>query len=116
MREVIKIAKALSDEGRVRVVMALRARELCACEIVELLGLSTSTVSRHMSVLQSAGLVEGRKNGRWVYYRLADDGAHPGARGALEWVTSRLSKDATTLEDEVRVTGIIGCRVESCES
>jgi DNA-binding transcriptional ArsR family regulator len=116
MRAFLDVAKALSDEGRVRVLMVLRTRELCACEIVELLGLSTSTVSRHMSILQRAGLVEARRNGKWVYYRLVEDGAPADAHAALEWVMSRLSEDTTVREDEARVAKIVGCRVELCES
>ena len=94
---VISTAKALSDAHRVRVLAALRdRRELCVCQITELLGLATATVSRHMSLLQAAQLVDSRKEGRWVYYRLSDSyrGAdssetnqeasaetHPGASG-----------------------------------
>lgn len=64
--------KALSDASRLRALCALRAGELCVCQIVELLGLAPSTVSKHMSILANAGLVESTKKGRWVYYRQAD--------------------------------------------
>jgi ArsR family transcriptional regulator len=74
MNKFINMTKAMADESRVRVVAALtRHEELCGCQIVELLGLATPTVSRHMSVLQGAGLVQSRKAGRWVYYALAKD-------------------------------------------
>ena len=72
MREFIDINKALSDESRVRALLALRDQELCVCQLIELLGLAPSTVSKHMTILKQAGLVEGRKDGRWIYYRLAD--------------------------------------------
>jgi len=68
--EVVKVAGALSDPHRLRAFMALRKGELCACQIIELLKLAPSTVSKHMSVLRQAGLVVGRKEGRWMYYRL----------------------------------------------
>lgn len=72
MDAFIKITKALSDGSRARVVAALLQHgELCACQIVELLGLAAPTVSRHMAVLQSARLVRSRKDGRWVHYRLS---------------------------------------------
>jgi DNA-binding transcriptional ArsR family regulator len=69
---VTKMFKALSDASRLRALCALRAGELCVCQIVELLGLAPSTVSKHMSILANAGLVESTKKGRWVYYRQAD--------------------------------------------
>ena len=57
MRDLLAVTKALSDENRLRIVLALHGRELCLCQIVELLGLATSTVSRHASILQQARLV-----------------------------------------------------------
>ncbi len=69
----LNIAKALGDGSRMRIVAALMRRdELCVCQIVEMLRLSTATVSRHMSLLQNARLVKSRKDGRWVYYRLSE--------------------------------------------
>ena len=62
MRELMSIVKALGDENRVRAVMALRNRELCLCQIIELLGLAPSTVSKHMSILKQARLVDTRKS------------------------------------------------------
>lgn len=74
MRELLAVTKALSDPNRVRALMALQAGELCVCQVIELLGLAPSTVSKHMAVLCQARLVETRKEGRWVFYRL---GEHP---------------------------------------
>ena len=78
--------KALADENRVRLLLALRKQELCLCQLVELVGLAPSTVSKHMSILRQARLVEGRKDGRWQYYRLAGANASPAVRQAIEWV------------------------------
>ena len=72
MDDFIAIAKALSDSHRVRALMALRGGELCVCQIIELLALAASTVSKHMSILKRAGLVDSKKDRRWVYYRLTE--------------------------------------------
>jgi ArsR family transcriptional regulator len=73
MEKTLNITKALADGNRLRVIMALTDYdELCVCQITELLGHATATVSRHMSVLQNAGLVKSRKEGRWVYYSLSE--------------------------------------------
>jgi biotin operon repressor len=64
-------ARALSDEQRLTAVAILRREgELCACEIQAALGLSHATVSHHMSILTSAGIVAARRKGKWMYYRL----------------------------------------------
>ena len=54
MRDFMAITKALADENRVRILLALRQGESCVCQIVELLGLATSTISKHMSILKQA--------------------------------------------------------------
>jgi DNA-binding transcriptional ArsR family regulator len=102
----VSITKALSDEQRVRVLMALQRGELCVCQIVELLGLATSTVSKHMSILKQARLVDSRKEGRWMYYRLADDDAPVAARKAIAWVAGSLSGDAQVHRDKQRLAAI----------
>ena len=66
------VFRAFSDRTRLRVLNLLQHREvLCVCEIVELLQLPQAKVSRHLAYLRRAGLVSGRKDGLWVYYRLA---------------------------------------------
>lgn len=65
----VNLFRALGDESRLRAVLVLRRHELCVCQIVELLGLAPSTVSKHLAILREAGLIEARKMGRWVHYR-----------------------------------------------
>jgi DNA-binding transcriptional ArsR family regulator len=74
MRTAARLFSALSDESRLRLLYALRHGELCVCQLIALMELAPSTVSKHLSLLRDAGLVDSRKNGRWVYYRLA---VHP---------------------------------------
>lgn len=99
MRTIVNITKALADENRLRVLMALGDGELCVCQIVAMLGLAPSTVSKHMYILRQAGLVEARKDGRWVYYRLAGAGADKAAREAVRWVQRHLADDPKTMQD-----------------
>ena len=107
VEEFVDVAKALSDPGRVRIFCALRDRELCVCQVVELLGLATSTVSKHMSILRQARLVESRKDGRWVYYRRADDRLSPVAAGATAWCDATLVIDAALRDDAARLERIV---------
>jgi len=69
-----EIFKALSDPLRLRLVFLLtRQDELCVCHFTELLALPQSTISRHLSKLRHLGLVETRREGKWVYYRLSKE-------------------------------------------
>jgi DNA-binding transcriptional ArsR family regulator len=101
MRPFLAITSALADENRLRILLGLRGGELCVCQITELLGLAPSTVSKHISLLYQAGLVEDRKQGRWVHYRLAGAAAEPAARQALQWALESL-KDSERIKDDAR--------------
>jgi len=112
MREFVDVAKALSDPNRVRILLALRGRELCVCQLVELLGLADSTVSKHVAVLRQAYLVDSRKEGRWAYYRRAGREAPARARAALRWLDASLRDDRVLREDAKRLKGILEIPVE----
>lgn len=107
MNEFMAITKALSDSNRVRVLLALRKGELCVCQITELFGLATSTVSKHLSILSRAGLIRSRKTERWVYYRLPDRGAPVAVREALDWVQKSLGQTAEAVADRKRLRTIL---------
>lgn len=92
MKSMISLLKVAADETRVRILVALSVNELCVCQITELLELASSTVSRHLSILHGAGLVNMRKSGKWVYYRLAGRGAPKCIREILKLVIAA-SKD-----------------------
>lgn len=110
MNKELQITKALSDGNRLRVIMALTMqKELCVCQITELLQLATPTASRHMSVLQTAGLVTKRKDSRWVYYRLAD--AFPPL--LRQWLWETLIHADQIANDQETIKGIVGCELEA---
>src|SRR5215471_5441116 len=99
MKEFMAITKALADQNRVRILMALRRRELCVCQITELFGLAPSTVSKHLSLLHQAGLVESRKENKWVYYRLPDSDVSSTARWAIDWTAASNQKAERIIAD-----------------
>ena len=75
MRELISLGQAIADPTRVRIISVLRQGELCVCELVDALEISQSTLSTHLQVLRQTGTVTTRKEGRWIYYSLADQKA-----------------------------------------
>lgn len=76
----LKVMKALSDRTRVMILKMLQNREMCVCELQAALGLAQPTVSKQLKALEEAGLVESRKEGLWVNYRLTDGADSPYAR------------------------------------
>jgi len=116
MREFMALTKALADETRVRVLLALQDGELCVCQITELFGLAASTISKHLSILYQSGLVDSRKDGRWIYYSLLAKEASVPAREAIRWVAKSLAEDSRTVEDKARLKKILAMDpVELCK-
>jgi len=67
-----KLFKALADEIRLRILSLLKIREMCVCEIMVALDLTQPTASHHLGLLENAGLVRSRKEGKWVFYSIAN--------------------------------------------
>ena len=65
-----KIAKALAHPSRLLILDALGEKEMCVCDLTKLVGADQSTVSKHLAVLKGAGLVEDRKEGSMMFYRV----------------------------------------------
>ena len=90
MKTTVHFFKALSDETRLRILALLTAGELCVCDLMAVLELPQSTVSRHLAYLRNAGLVEDRRQGVWMYYRLAIPAAELGEMA--QWLPGRLAE------------------------
>lgn len=113
MVQVLEILKALSDLNRLRIVAALgRHDELCACQITELLQVTGATASRHLSVLQHAGLLDSRKEGRWVYFRLAPPAS---TEAVFQWLGKSFGESGQLQADFKALEKIVGLgREELC--
>ncbi len=98
-----KIFKALSDPNRLRILKMLQTKELCVCEITEVLQLATSTVSKHLSILRSAGFIAVEKDGKWVNYSINQN---PGDQRILKLLASLdfwIADDNLIIEDKKRI-------------
>ena len=109
MGRVLAVTKALADQNRIRALAALRQGELCVCQIIDLLELAPSTVSKHMAVLRQAGLVRARKDGRWNYYRLTGAQAPEFVRRAGSWVLEAAADSEVLRVDQARLEEIQSC-------
>lgn len=72
MKDTARLFKALADETRLRILALLTRGELCVCDLMAILDLPQSTVSRHLAYLRNAGLVSDRRQGVWMYYQLPE--------------------------------------------
>ena len=100
MKTFVKVMKALSDPNRVKIIKMLQHKTMCVCEMQEALQLAQPTVSKHLKVLEEAGLVSYHKDGVWINYHLADGSSSP-------YVASLLGNLRHWLDDEPEVAEIV---------
>ncbi len=93
MKEFIKVMKALSDPNRVKLIKMLQTRVMCVCEVQAVLGIAQPTVSKHLKLLEDAGLVDRKKEGLWVNYSLTDGSRSPYVASLLGNLKHWLSDD-----------------------
>jgi ArsR family transcriptional regulator len=111
MDQLTAIFKALSDRNRLRIVSALlKHKELRACQLTELIQVTGATASRHMGVLISSGLVDSRKDGRWVYYRILREQAH--FKVLIDWIELQFRSDLSTIFDSKALDHIMSYEPE----
>lgn len=109
MRTTLRITKALSDIQRIRILMMLRVGELCVCQIIAVLGLAPSTVSKHLSILSAADLVVSRKEGRWAHYRLPDGVTLKAVKPLLKWLEESLKEDDSLVQNQRKLQAVLDC-------
>ena len=101
MKDFIKVTKALSDPNRVKIIKMLQKKEMCVCELQAALNIAQPTVSKHLKVLEDAGLVSFSKDGLWVNYRLADGKESP-------YAATLLGNLRHWLEDDPQIVELVG--------
>jgi ArsR family transcriptional regulator len=101
LKNFIKVMKALSDPNRVKIIKILQQKSMCVCEIQGAIGLAQSTVSKHLKILEEAGLVDYRKEGLWVNYNLSDGKNSP-------YVANLLGNLKNWLKDDPEIAELVG--------
>jgi ArsR family transcriptional regulator len=106
MEQFVKVMKALSDPNRVKLLKLLQKRKMCVCEIRAALGIAQPTVSKHLKILEAAGLVGREKDGLWVDYFLADGARSPYAASLLGNLRHWLDEDPQVRDMLKRSVGL----------
>ena len=100
MKPFLKVMKALSDPNRVKIIKLLQQKMMCVCELQGALKIAQSTVSKHLKIMEDAGLVDFQKDGLWVNYFLADGQSSP-------YAASMLGNLKHWLEDDPEITELV---------
>jgi ArsR family transcriptional regulator len=111
IRPLSQLFRALGDETRIRIVALLAHGELCVCHLEKALDLSQPNASRQLAVLKNAGIVEARRDGTWVYYRLTEQ-THKLAESQLGALVKVFGAERTLRTDHARLRK--SCGPEAC--
>ncbi len=106
MKEQLRIVKALADENRLRILKLIEYKPLCVCELQVVLDIVQSAVSRHLKILEDAGLIARRRAGVWVEFYVDGKSQTPHARKILREVLGSLDDDPRTEVDRKTVDGV----------
>ncbi|MBN1298232.1 MAG: winged helix-turn-helix transcriptional regulator [Actinobacteria bacterium] len=117
LKQTTKIIKAVADEGRIRILGLLKyKKDLCVCEITEIIGLAQPTISSHLKLLENAGLIESYKDGLWVNYNIASS-LDSFSRQFIEILYKNLRNDKQIKTDEQNAKKInrdMICKKKAC--
>jgi ArsR family transcriptional regulator len=102
LRDYESVFKAAADPTRVRILKILEGGEMCVCQIIAILSLGQSTVSKHLFLLRAAGLIEDRRDRRWVHYSLDRGSDSPYAARVLRDLRGWLNDDPVIAKDRER--------------
>lgn len=119
--QLTRIASALADPNRVRLLAACLEQERCVCQLVALIDLSNASISKHLGQLRDAGLLESRREGRWVHYRIPEfaTGVIADAMDLVRWQTMQdptIQSDQHTLKriDAIEPNELARMQREGC--
>ncbi|MDX2086985.1 MAG: metalloregulator ArsR/SmtB family transcription factor [Kofleriaceae bacterium] len=112
VRPLTRLFRALGDETRVRIVALLSHGELCVCHVEKALELSQPNVSRHLGILRMAGIVDARRDGTWVYYKLAAQ-EHEAVREVLATLTKAFGAERAIRADHAKLRK--SCGPDACK-
>ncbi|MCS6950444.1 MAG: metalloregulator ArsR/SmtB family transcription factor [Armatimonadota bacterium] len=116
LSQMEQLFKAMADRNRLRILAALQGGPLCVCQLMGVLGLSQSTVSKHLAILKEAGLLLEEQRGKRTYYSLSEEFASPSVRGVVNAVLNGLKDSPELAEDQRLAEFMREFRIETVEA
>jgi len=118
LRKKSEIFKALSEPNRIRILLMLLKKPLCVCEITSILGLSTATVSNHLSILRNSGFIIDEKHSKWINYKINKQNDNPIIKNILDNLIEWFKEDIQIKSDLESVIIVdrysISCNTKNC--
>ena len=112
VRPLTRAFRALGDETRIRIVALLSHGELCVCHLESALGIGQPNCSRHLGILKAAGIVDSRRDGTWVYYRISDQ-EHASVKSILDVLARTFGAERALRADHARLKK--SCGPDACK-
>ena len=112
VRPLTRAFRALGDETRIRIVALLAHGELCVCHLESALGISQPNCSRQLGILKSAGIVDSRRDGTWVYYRISEQ-EHASVKSVLDVLARTFGAERALRADHARLKK--NCGPDACK-
>ena len=104
MKVIANLFKILSDENRLRIILMLKARSLCVCEIYEVLDIALSTLSQHLKLMKNSGYITDQKEGRWVIYSM--NSGNDFLKRVVEFLEQELTDNERFVQDRRMIDSI----------
>jgi len=99
MKELIQVLKAVADKNRIRIIKMIEKKKMCVCELSAVLKITQPSVSRHLSILNNAGILKDERNGQWIDYSLDDERINQYAPVIKNIIREWLNSDSTIKND-----------------
>jgi len=113
MRELIQVLKAIADKNRIRIIKMLEKKKMCVCELSAVLEITQPSVSKHLKILNNAGVIKDERNGQWVDYSLCTEKINKYSSVIQSTIKSWLNDDPV-IENDLRETKKL-CREYLCK-
>jgi ArsR family transcriptional regulator len=113
MRELIQVLKAVADKNRIRIIKMLEKKKMCVCELSAVLEITQPSVSKHLSILNHAGIIKGERNSQWIDYSLCTEKINQYTSVIQDMIKNWLNNDLV-IENDLRETKKL-CREYLCK-
>ena len=113
MRELVQVLKAVADKNRLRIIKMLEKKKMCVCELSAVLEITQPSVSKHLKILNNAGIIKDERNSQWVDYSLCTEKINKYASVVQAAIKNWLNDD-TVIKNDLQETKTL-CREYLCK-
>ena len=112
MQKILEALKILSDEIRLKIVSLLAENELCVCELMDTLGMSQSRISNHLRILRNTGIIEAKREGKWIFYSLARNAMDKSLWEIIQAIQTKIDEEEYLTREKILIEQLISRRGE----